>query len=53
VDHIPGATDSGPRRVARSQEGQPAEKVWITLQLIESVNLGIASAEINKEVPDG
>ena len=53
VDHIPGATDIGPRRVARSQEGQPAEKVWITSQLIESVNLGIASAEINKEVPGG
>jgi hypothetical protein len=31
--------------------GQPAEKVWITTQLIERVNLRILSAEISEEVP--
>jgi len=53
VDHIPGASDGSQWRVARAQEDQPAEKVWITTQLLERVNLRILSAEINEEVPDG
>jgi hypothetical protein len=53
VDHIPGAIDGTPRRVARSQEGQPAEEVWIAPQLLRGANLRILSAEINEEVPDG
>jgi len=30
VNHVPGATNGTSRRVARSEEGQPAEDVWIT-----------------------
>jgi hypothetical protein len=36
----------------RAQKGQPAEKVWITAQLLERVNLRILSAQVHEEGPD-
>ena len=52
VDHRPGASVGNQWRVVRPQEGQPAEKVWITTQLIERVNLRIVSAQVKEEGPD-
>ena len=52
VDHRPAASVGSQWRVVRAQEGQPAEKVWITAQLIERVNLRIPSAQVHEEGPD-
>jgi hypothetical protein len=41
VDHIVGARDGGQWRVVRPQQGQPTKDV------------GIRSAEISQEMPDG
>jgi hypothetical protein len=53
VDHILGPIGSTPRRMVRSQQGQPAEEVWITPQLVKRANLRIMRVEINEEVSDG
>ncbi|MGA3212978.1 MAG: hypothetical protein ABSD20_16860 [Terriglobales bacterium] len=53
IDHIPGATDGTPRRVARSEEGQPAEEMWVAPQLVKRANLRMLSAKKHEEVADG
>ena len=53
VNHIVRTRDRGHWRVVRPQESQPTEDVGIAAQLIESVNLGILSAEICQKVPSG
>src|ERR1700757_3248823 len=52
VDDIVGACNRGQWRGLRAQESQPTEGMGIAAQVIESVNRGMLSAQINEEVPD-
>ena len=53
VDRVPGATMGRQGRVARSEQRQPAEEMWITPELGKGANRRILSAKIIEKLPDG
>ena len=53
VDRVPGATVGRQGRVARSEERQPAEEMWITPELVKRANRRILIGKIIEKLPDG